>query len=168
MSTLNILKSKKLDHYNTPLYIWKMLMEFLEFNKETIIYEPFWNDGKSKTYFQKLGFHNIIHENEDFFTSYHKYNFDIIISNPPYSIKKHILKTLYQINKPFILIVPSTIISKQYIKNIFKDDIDKLQYIIPSRRMHFEFIDGTINKRCPFDTIFLCFKLFLKRDLIYM
>jgi len=78
MSTLNILKSKKLDHYNTPLYIWKMLMKFLEFNKETIIYEPFFNDGKSKTYFQKLGYNNIIHENEDFFTSYEKYNLDIV------------------------------------------------------------------------------------------
>jgi hypothetical protein len=167
MTSLNILKKFKCDDYDTPLYVWKMLLDYLDLGKNTIIYDPFYNNGKSKTYLGKLGYDNIIHENEDFFENYEKYNYDILISNPPYSIKQNILKILYKIDKPFVLIVPTAIISKLYVKNIFKDDIDKIQYIVPGRRLQFE-VNGYNNKRCCFDCLFFCYKLFLKRDIVYL
>ena len=167
MTSLNIIKKKKCDDYSTPLYVWEMLLDYLELAKNTIIYEPFYNDSKSKTYLGKLGYNNVIHENEDFFENYDKYEYDIIISNPPYSIKQNILKVLYKIDKPFVLIVPTSIISKLYVKNIFKDDIDKVQYIIPSRRLQYE-VNGYNQKRTPFDTLFFCYKLELKRDIVYL
>jgi len=167
MSSFNIIKKKKLDHYTTPLYVWKMLLDYLDLGKDTIIYEPFYNDSKSKTYLGKLGYNNVIHENEDFFENYDKYKYDIILSNPPYSIKQNILKVLYKIDKPFVLIVPTAIISKLYLKNIFNDDIDKVQYIIPSRRLQYE-VNGYNQKRCCFDCLFFCYKLELKRDIVYL
>jgi len=167
MTSLNILKKYKLDDYTTPLYIWKMLLDYLDLGKNTIIYEPFYNDSKSKTYLGKLGYNNVIHENENFFENYDKYKYDIILSNPPYSIKQNILKVLYKIDKPFVLIVPTAIISKLYIKNIFKDDINKIQYIIPNRRLQFE-VNGYNQKRTPFDTLFMCYKLELQRDIVYL
>jgi len=167
MSSFNIMKKKKLDHYNTPLYVWKMLLDYLDLGKDTIIYDPFYNNGIAKTYLGKLGYNNVIHENEDFFENYDKYKYDIILSNPPYSIKQNILKVLYKIDKPFVLIVPTAIISKLYVKNIFKDDINKVQYIIPSRRLQFE-KDGINNKRCCFDCLFFCYKLELQRDIVYL
>lgn len=167
MSSFNIIKKKKCDDYDTPLYIWEMLLDYLDLGKDTIIYDPFYNDGIAKTYLGKLGYNNVIHEKEDFFQNYEKYNYDIIISNPPYSIKQNILKVLYQIDKPFVLIVPTAIISKLYLKNIFKDDIDKVQYIIPNRRLQFE-VNGYNQRRTPFDTIFFCYKLELQRDIVYL
>ena len=167
MTSLNILKKYKLDDYTTPLYVWKMLLDYLDLGKNTIIYEPFYNDSKSKTYLGKLGYDNVIHENEDFFENYDKYEYDIILSNPPYSIKQNILKVLYKIDKPFVLIVPTAIISKLYVKNIFKDDVNKIQFIIPNRRLQFE-VNGYNQKRTPFDTLFMCYKLELQRDIVYL
>jgi hypothetical protein len=167
MTSLNIIKKYKLDDYTTPLYVWEMILDYLDLAKDTIIYDPFYNDSKSKTYLGILGYNNVIHENEDFFQNYDKYKYDIIISNPPYSIKQHILKILHQIDRPFVLIVPTAIISKLYVKNIFKDDIDKVQYIIPSRRLQYE-VNGYNQRRTPFDTLFFCYKLELKRDIVYL
>jgi len=167
MTSLNILKKFKCDDFDTPLYVWKMLLDYLDLGKNTIIYDPFYNNGKSKSYLGKLGYNNVIHENTDFFQNYEKYKYDIILSNPPYSIKQNILKVLHQIDKPFVLIVPTAIISKLYVKNIFGNDIDKIQYIVPNRRLQFE-INGYNQKRIPFDTIFFCYKLQLHKDIIYL
>lgn len=167
MCSLNYIVKKKLDDYNTPFYVWEILLNYLDLDKKTIIYEPFYNDGLSKTYLEKLGYKNIIHNQENFFHNYEKYEYDIIISNPPYSIKKNILKILYQINKPFCLIMPTAIISKLYLKNIFKHDILDIQYIIPNRRLQFQ-KNGNINKQTPFDTLFLCYKMNLERDIVYL
>ena len=168
MTSLNIITKMKLDDYNTPLYVWEMLLDYLNLDKNTKIYEPFYSNGVAKNYLAKLGYNNVIHENMNFFDNYDKYDYEIIISNPPYSIKKNILKTLYNIDKPFVLIVPTAIISKLYMKTIFGKDIDKLQFIIPNRRIQFERLDGYNQKRTAFDTIFLCYKMNLQRDIVYM
>jgi len=168
MTSLNIITKKKLDDYNTPFYVWEILFDYLNLDKNTKIYEPFYSNGVAKNYLAKLGYNNVIHENMNFFDNYNKYDYEIIISNPPYSIKKNILKILYIIDKPFVLIVPTSIISKLYLKNIFGNDIYKLQYIIPNRRIQFERLDGYNQKRTAFDTIFLCYKMNLQRDIVYM
>jgi len=124
-------------------------------------------DHKSKEYLNQLGYNNVIHEKEDFFSNYQNKKYDILISNPPFSIKQKILKILYELDKPFILILPTSIISKLYVKNIFGDDIYKIQYIIPNRRLQFE-VDGYNQRRTPFDCIFFCYKINLQRDIIYL
>ena len=167
MTSLNIITKKKLDDYNTPLYAWEILLNYLDLDKNKVIYEPFYNDGVAKEYLGKLGYNKVIHFEENFFDNYEKYEYDLIISNPPYSIKKNILKILYMINKPFVLIMPTAIISKLYLKNIFKENIADIQFIIPSRRIHFE-LNGFNNKRTPFDTLYLCYKMKLQRDIIYL
>jgi len=167
MTSLNILKKYKCDDYDTPLYIWDMILKYLNLDKSAIIYDPFFNTGKSKQYLNELGYNNVIHEKEDFFQNYDKYKYDILISNPPFSTKQKILKILYELNKPFILILPTSIISKLYVKNIFGDDIDKIQYIVPSKRLQFE-VNGYNQKRCCFDCIYFCYRMFLKRDIVYM
>ena len=50
MTSLNILKKHKCDNYDTPLYVWKMITDYLNLDKSTIIYDPFINTGKSKEY----------------------------------------------------------------------------------------------------------------------
>ena len=167
MTSLNILKKHKCDNYDTPLYVWKMITDYLNLDKSAIIYDPFINTGKSKEYLNQLGYNNVIHEKENFFSNYQNKKYDILISNPPFSTKQKILKILYELDKPFILILPTSIISKLYVKNIFGDDIYKIQYIVPNRRLQFE-VDGYNQKRCCFDCIFFCYKINLQRDIIYL
>ena len=46
-----------------------------------------------------------LNEGLDFF-NYEPYYYDIIISNPPFSIKDAVLKRLYELNKPFAILLP--------------------------------------------------------------
>ena len=98
----------------------------------------------------------------DFFGELPEY--DIIVSNPPYSIKKKIFQRLAELDKPFILVLPISTITKQFVKVL---DRSKLQMIIPSNRMQFEKA-GVELSRCWFDTCYLCFKMDLKQDITFI
>ena len=124
----------KHDDYMTPKYAWENIAHLIP--KDKIIWEAFYGDGKSGSHLQELGF-NVIHEPVDFFENDLG---EIIISNPPFSKAKEIMKRLSELDKPFILILPSSKINTSY----FREWKDKgLQIIIPRKRIHFEKkIDG--------------------------
>ncbi len=90
----------KHDDYMTPKYAWENIKENIP---KKIIWEAFYGDGKSGNYLKELGF-DTIHDPVDFFEN----NLgEIIVTNPPFSQIKNILKRLKVIDKPFILILPS-------------------------------------------------------------
>ena len=78
----------KHDDYMTPKSAWENIKQFIPTDK--VIYEPFYGDGKSGEYLRQLGF-TVIHEPIDFFENDLG---DIIVSNPPFSKTKDILKRL--------------------------------------------------------------------------
>ena len=154
----------KHDDYMSPKYVWENIQQFIP--KDKIIWEAFYGDGKSGEYLTDLGF-NVIHKPIDFFEN----NLgDIIVSNPPFSQIKEILKRLLIIDKPFILILPSSKINTSY----FREWKDKnLQIIIPRKRIHFEkYIDGIqlINQKnkCNFDCFYYCYKMNLENDITWL
>jgi hypothetical protein len=161
--TLNGRIWKKDDDYETSKYIWEMLIPYID--KDKTIYDPFYCSGLTKTYFNELGYNNIIHNDEDFYCSYEKYDFDIIISNPPFSNKKIVCETLKKIDKPFILIMPVSTITKKFWREIFKDD--DISILIPNGRMQFS-RKGDQLKRCWFDCCFYTYKLGLDKQVIFL
>ena len=162
-STKNgIINFKNDNEYTTSKYIWEMLDGIID--KENVIYEPFYNEGQSKIYLEELGYKNVIHNNEDFYTNHKKYKYDLILTNPPFSSKKKVFMELRKIDKPFIIIVPVSTITKQFIRKTF---MGKLQIIIPPQRMQFE-KDGINNKRCWFDCVFLAYKINLPNDITFL
>lgn len=157
----------KHDDYMTPKYAWENIRQFIP--KDKVIWEAFYGDGKSGKYLTELGF-NVIHNPDDFFESN---NGDIVVSNPPFSKTKEVLKRLAELNKPFILILPSSKINTQYTRQLFKDQTNKLQIIIPKKRIHFEkYVDGIkpINwkEACNFDCFYYCWQMNLERDIIWL
>ena len=98
----------KHDDYMTPKYAWENIKNLIP--KDKVIWEAFYGDGKSGKYLEELGF-NVIHEEVDFFTNDLG---DIIVSNPPFSKLKEILLRLKELDKPFILICPSSKINTFY------------------------------------------------------
>ena len=106
--------------------------------------------------------HNVVgHHSIDFFEETLG---DIIVSNPPYSMKKKIFKRLAELDKPFILVLPISTVTKQFVKVLERD---KLQMIIPKVRMQFLKVEEQL-KRCYFDCCFLCYKMDLKTDIIFL
>jgi len=153
------------DDYMTPKYAWENIKHIIPKNK--IIWEAFYGDGKSGSFLQELGFETI-HENIDFFEN----NLgDIIVSNPPFTKTKEVLKRLKNLDKPFILILPSSKINTSYVRNLFMND--SLQIIIPRKRIHFEkLINGkkpeNFKSSCNFDCFYYCWKINLPNDITWL
>ena len=155
------MSNNKHDDYMTPYYAWDNIKQFIP--KDKVIWECFYGDGSSGEFLKKLGF-NVIHEDIDFFEN----NLgDIIVSNPPFSKKKQIMKRLKELDKPFIIICPSEMLNTQYFKEYFKNQI---QIIIPEKRINFtKKINGEIpenwKNRCNFDCLYFCYKMNLPNNI---
>lgn len=151
------------DDYMTPKHAWEDIKQYIP-NK--VIWEAFYGNGASGNYLRELGF-NVIHQEVDFFENDLG---EIIVSNPPFSQIKEIMKRLLVIDKPFILILPSSKINTYYFR-AWKDK--GIQIIIPRKRIHFDkYIDGTQVKNqksaCNFDCFYYCYKMNLQRDIIWL
>jgi hypothetical protein len=157
-------KFLKYDDYMTPKYVWENILEYIPKGKD--IWECFYGDGKSGIFLQELlPNNNIIHQPIDFF----EHNLgDILISNPPFTKKKEVFTRLKILDKPFIMICPSSMLNTQYIRNLFSNLKDKLQIIIPIRRINF-IKDGIEHRnRCNFDCFYYCYKMNLPRDILWL
>jgi len=155
-------KDKYTDNYETNKADWERIKDFIPTDKK--IWSPFYCSGKQKEYFNEMGF-DIIHEDKDFFT-YTPDQYDLIIDNPPFSKKKEVLKRLKELEKPFILICPSMMLSYKYFQEDFKDHI---QIIVPYRRINFSHMDSEKkNYSPPFASFYFCYKMNLEKDLIFI
>jgi len=167
MATFKINSFIKHDDYATPSSAWDDIKEYIP--KDEILWEAFYLDGKSGNHLQKLGF-KVINEEIDFFKNDKGTS---VVSNPPFSQIPKILQRLVELNKPFILIMPSSKINTQYFRKLFADNKDPIQIIIPRRRINFtKKINGKIpegwGNRCNFDCFYYCWKMNLPKDIIWL
>ena len=155
----------KNDEYYTPKNEWVNIKKFIPNDKT--IWEPFNNVGNpdsfnSSKYLRELGF-NVISKpynprtgRNDFFKSNHG---DIVVSNPPFTMKREVLKRLKDLDKPFILILPLPTINTIYFRNMFMNDKD-FGIIIPKKRIDFK-NKKNLNSNC-FECAFYCWKVGVK------
>jgi hypothetical protein len=154
--------------YMTPNHAWEDIKSFIPDNK--IIWSPFYGDGNQKNIFKNMGY-DIIHQDKDFFTYTPEY--DLIIDNPPFDKCNDIFIKLKELNKPFILLMPTGKLSTKYFKDFMKDN-DKIQIIIPKKRINFiKYVDGVLDPTikhngCNFDCYYYCFKMNLKNDITFI
>ena len=155
----------KHDDYMTPKSAWENIKEYIPKNK---IWEGFYGDGSSGKYLTEIGF-DVIHEDIDFFDDNVRPQYDCLVSNPPYSCSKEVMDKLYDIDKPFIVIFPSSKINTNYFRR-WKDR--KIQLMIPRKRIHFiKIVDGKImneKSKCNFDCFYYCYKINLPKDIIWL
>lgn len=155
----------KHDCYMTPKSAWEAIKHIIP--KDKIIWEAFYGDGRSGNFLRELGF-NVIHEPVDFFISDLG---EVIVSNPPFSLSKEVIKRLKELDKPFILIMPSSKINTSYFRDNFMNK--GLQIIIPIKRIHFEkLVEGkkpdNWRNACNFDCFYYCYKIGLERDITWL
>lgn len=152
------------DDYMTPKYAWENIKHLIPRDME--IWEPFYGDGRSAEYLRDMGF-IVIHEPIDFF----EHNLgELIVSNPPFSKTKQILTRLLILDKPFILILPSSKINTSY----FRQWNDKnIQIIIPRKRIHFDKLVNGVSvdlkpNNCNFDCFYYCYKIGLADSITWL
>ena len=155
----------KNDSYMTPKSAWEAIKHLIP--KDKVIWEAFYGDGKSGSHLKELGF-EVINENVDFFSN----NLgEVIVSNPPFSKSKEVMKRLKELDKPFIIILPSSKINTSYMRENYMNQ--GLQIIIPRKRIHFiKLVDGEVPKdyksSCNFDCFYYCYKIGLERDIVWL
>ena len=165
MANLNTLVEN--DVYYTPKYIWEDILHYLDPTK--IYLDPFYGDGCNIENLNELGI-NCVGFNIDYFEALRNLDYDIIITNSPFS--KHILTeflyNLSALDKPFVIILPITKIFSKYFRTAFRQYKD-IQIIIPKSRMSFINPTKPNNKSNPsFCCAFICYKMELESDIIFL
>ena len=157
---------QKHDDYMTPKSAWEAIQHLVP--KDKVIWEPFFGNGSSGQYLRELGYRQVIHEEINFY----EHNLgEILWSNPPFSDAKNIMKRLAELDKPFIMLMPSSKMNTSYIRENFKGK--GLQIIIPRKRIHFDkMVDGVVaadqKRACNFDCFYYCYKLGLPNDIVWL
>ena len=144
------------DDYETPSHILEDLLPYIP---EGIIYDPFYCNGKVIDEWKKLN-RVCINEKKDAF-SWEPEEYDLIISNIPFSIKKKCIDLCFNLNKPFALLMPIDSLGSKWIRPYF----DKLQFIIPNGRYAFV-KNGVQTKSSWFDSCWVCYKLNIPKTII--
>ena len=99
--------NKEENELYTPYYAVDHIMKYIP--KDKTIWCPF--DEKWSSFYRKFkenGFDVVrssIAEGQDFF-EYEPEKWDVIVSNPPFSLKDKVLKRLYSFGKPFAILLP--------------------------------------------------------------
>lgn len=96
--------------------------------------------------------HSHISEGMDFF-AYEPDNWDVIISNPPFTGKRKIFERALSFGKPFALIMSNTWLNDAAPKQLFRDR--ELQLLMFEERMKFE-NNGTVQNKITFSSSYFC------------
>lgn len=162
---------KASDEVYTPAYAVKPLLTHLDayVNKPNYtIWCPFdKDDSEYVKIFCQEGYKVIashIDNGQNFFTYEPTEHYDFIISNPPFSIKDDIIKRLYELDKPYAMLLPIPTLQGQKRFPYMKD----CQALIFDKRINY-YTDPhkkEIQKGVSFGSFYLC-RNFLTHDLIF-
>lgn len=157
---------KESDETFTPRLAVLPLIKYLD--KDKIIWCPFdTEDSEFVKVFKENGFKVIyshIDNGQNFFSYEPEEKYDIIISNPPFSIKDDILKRLYELNKPFMMLLPLPTLQGQKRFKYLKDT----QALVFDKRINYyrDKDKQEVQKGVSFASIYVC-KDILPKDLIF-
>ena len=81
------------------------------------------------------------------------------------------MKRLALLDKPFIIIMPSSKINTSYFRETFMNK--GIQIIIPQKRIHFmKLVNGVMPDKwknaCNFDCFYYCYKMGLPKDIVWL
>ena len=161
---------KESDEYFTPREAVLPLLDYIDRGNKSnyTIWCPFdTEDSEYVKVFREEGYNVIathIDNGQNFFYYEPEEHYDYIISNPPFSIKDDILKRLYELNKPYAILLPLPSLQGQKRFPYIKDS----QALIFNKRINFykDKEHTKIAKGVAFASIYVC-KDFLPWDLIF-
>ncbi len=152
------------DDCHTPAYGVKPILEFIP--PDAIVWCPF--DIETSEYVKQISEQNPvvyshIANGQDYF-SYEPDEWDVMVSNPPFTGKRAIFRRALAFGKPFALIMTNTWLNDRAPMQLFKDK--DLQLLMFDRRI--EFIQGNdrVKYKIPFASSYFCWNLLPKQIII--
>ena len=154
--------SGKNDECYTPAYAVKPILKYIP--EGSTVWCPFDTD-KSEFVKQISKEHNVIYSHlsykEDFFQWEPMIEWDMIISNPPFTNKRKYFERALSFNKPFALIMTNTWLNDSAPMKLFKDK--DLQLLMFDKRMKFNSPDGRPNNKITFSSSYYCYNMLPKQ-----
>jgi hypothetical protein len=158
------------DHFETPLVAYQdiaPLLDWLAGSAKTTrtdirIYDPYYCNGQTQALFRQLGFEGIINRKRDFYQDIEQQTlpeFDILVTNPPYSDQHKqqcldfALDQLRTAGKPFFLLMPSYVASREYFRTREQGDV---LFMIPAEPYEYTHPEGTGKELPPFASLWFC------------
>ena len=165
MNSQEVLYSKgSNDECMTPDYGVVPILKYIP--QDAIIWCPFdKEDSEFVKQIREMGNKVIathIDNGQDFYTYEPTEHWDCIISNPPFTNKRHIFERALSFNKPFALIMSNTWLNDSAPKQLFKNK--DLQLLMFDKRMKFK-NNGEIQHKITFSSSYYCWN-FLPKQII--
>ena len=160
---IDYIQKPKNDELYTPEYAVKPLLKYLP--KNITIWECT-DYGKSNiTKILRGGGYSVLSTHKDnfnFLTDTPDFDFDMIITNPPYSLKDEFIKKCYEYGKPFCLLLPLTSLEGIKRGEMFRQK--GISVLVFDKRCNFIYNDSKKNNW--FNTSWFCYKV-LPKQLIF-
>lgn len=127
------------DDFQTPPYALHPLIPYIP--AEWVVWEPACGHGFLVDELERLNYKVLatdLHANPsmDFLTQQIWDSWDVIITNPPYSIKQQFLTRCYELGKPFALLLPLTTFETAKRQALFKKH--GVEVIFMDKRVNFQ------------------------------
>ena len=164
------MKQGNSNDFQTPPEALEPLMQFLK--KDWTIWECACGKGNLVNELERLEFKvfgsDLITETPnqlDFLTQEPPSEYDCIITNPPFSLKKEFLERVYQLKKPFAFLLPLTTFETASRQDLFKKF--GVEVIMFDKRINFETPNGK-GSGSWFATMWVTWKLNLPNQINFV
>lgn len=159
------------DEFYTPVYAIEPLLKYLSPN--STVWCPFDTEESNFVKVLKANGHNVINSHifagNDFFDAKKEkcINFDYIISNPPYSIKAEVFAKLFELGRPFAMLVGVVgLFESQKRFGMFKENIIEVMYFNKRISYFKDYADQKPSLNPPFSSVYLCSNI-LPQQLVF-
>lgn len=140
-----LMKASKFDKFQTPDRALDYLCPFIP--EQSIVWEQACGKGNLLRGFRRRGYSSFGSDIErqtddldveiaDFLQKETDHPYDLMVTNPPFSIKTAFLQRCYDLQKPFALLLPLTIFDSEKRRAAMRER--GVQVIIPDERFNFE------------------------------
>ncbi|KAL7544969.1 hypothetical protein ACHAWF_008339 [Thalassiosira exigua] len=168
------------DHCETQLLSYEHILPIMDelcksfggARRSMKIYDPYYCNGSVVKHLSALGFSNVYNKKEDCYAvwkSTAEPDFDLLLTNPPYS-EDHIERLMNHVtsrpfgNKPWLLLMPQWVHKKDYYINVTTKKNRNPFYIVPKKRYVYsppvnfreKKESDTHKKNSPFVSMWFC------------
>lgn len=162
---LDKIANSRNDEFYTPLYAVKPIFEYIK-DKKTI-WCPFDTENSwFVKYAKELG-HKVIATHISTGTDFFNCDIpdcDVIISNPPYSCKGKVIQRLFDIGKPFAMLVGVVgLFESQERFNMFKNNCFEILYLNKRVAYFKDYAEQKPSLNPPFSSVYICSGLLPKQ-----
>lgn len=153
------------DEYFTPSILVRPILKYVPAG--SVVWCPFdTEDSEFVIAFKEAG-HRVVTSHiwtgQDFFTWQPDEPYDCIVSNPPFTRKLDVFKRLYELGKPFAMVMGIPILNYQEVGEFFWEMQTKgsgLQLLIVDKKVSFD------GNTASFNNSYFCWKM-LSRDIVF-